>query len=255
MGVIRACVEWRCYLEGGQFPVTIVTDHNPLTFFSSQSVLSRRQARWSEFLHRFALQWRYIPGRSNMADPLSRCPQSPTVHSISLLPGPPAICCASKLSQVKVSLKNQLVSGYAQDPWFSKQTNLQNLQQDGQQLWRLAKGKGELPLILVPNVDSVKYAILRELHDSPFAGHPGPQRTVLSVKRWFTWPGMVSFITNYVQRCRSCQQMKPSSVKPAGPCSPCLFPITLGNLFPWICLPVSLPLRLDLIPLLFGWTG
>ena len=36
--------------------------------------LSRRQARWSEFLQRFNFVWEYRPGRTNVADPLSRNP-------------------------------------------------------------------------------------------------------------------------------------------------------------------------------------
>ena len=42
LGVIRALQEWRCYLEGGKHPVTLVTNHNPLIYLRSQTNLSRR---------------------------------------------------------------------------------------------------------------------------------------------------------------------------------------------------------------------
>jgi len=52
-----------------------VTDHNPLTYLKSQQVLSRRQARWLEYLEQnFTYRWEYRPGRINIADPLSRNP-------------------------------------------------------------------------------------------------------------------------------------------------------------------------------------
>jgi hypothetical protein len=51
LGVIHALKTWLCYLEGSDF--TVVTDHCPDTFFDTQVNLSRRQARWSEFLSRF----------------------------------------------------------------------------------------------------------------------------------------------------------------------------------------------------------
>ena len=72
LAVYKALKKWRCYLEGVNF--TVVTDHCPLTFIRSQVNLSRRQARWSEFFERFSFKWEYKPGRSNMADPLSRIP-------------------------------------------------------------------------------------------------------------------------------------------------------------------------------------
>ena len=72
-GVVRALEEWRCYCESDR-TTTIVTDHNCLIWLPTQTSLSRRIARWMEFLSRFHLVWQYRPGRANMADPLSRNP-------------------------------------------------------------------------------------------------------------------------------------------------------------------------------------
>jgi len=38
-----------------------VTDHNPLTYLQTQTVLSRRQTRWSEYLQMFTYKWLYRP--------------------------------------------------------------------------------------------------------------------------------------------------------------------------------------------------
>jgi hypothetical protein len=71
LAVVHAFRVWRCYLEGADF--TVYTDHVSNTFFQTQPNLSRRQARWSEFLQRFgAFQWKYRKGASNVADALSR---------------------------------------------------------------------------------------------------------------------------------------------------------------------------------------
>ena len=51
-----------------------MTDHNPLTFLQTQPTLSRRQARWMEYLTRFHYTWVYRPGRVNVAEPISRNP-------------------------------------------------------------------------------------------------------------------------------------------------------------------------------------
>ena len=39
LGIIKALKEWRCYLEGCK-ALKIVTDHNPLTYFMQQPILS-----------------------------------------------------------------------------------------------------------------------------------------------------------------------------------------------------------------------
>ena len=68
--VVDAMRTWRCYLEGVTADMfTVVTDHNPLTYLQSQSVLSRK-----ETLQMFTFKWLYRPGKSNVADPLSTNP-------------------------------------------------------------------------------------------------------------------------------------------------------------------------------------
>ena len=54
LAVVHAMRTWRCYLEGVSADMfTVVTDHNPLTYLQTQTTLSRRQARWSEYLQMF----------------------------------------------------------------------------------------------------------------------------------------------------------------------------------------------------------
>jgi hypothetical protein len=89
--VIHALKVWRCYLEGVKF--TVVTDHHPLVHLQSQPSLSRRQARWSEYLQRFDFDWQYRPGSGNVADPLSRLPMLAVTRASRshALPPPPTV--------------------------------------------------------------------------------------------------------------------------------------------------------------------
>jgi hypothetical protein len=85
LAVVHALKTWRCYSEGATF--TVVTDHVFNTFFQSQPSLSRRQARWYEFLQRFGpINWAYRARQDNVADPLSRYPLDPLTALLSVKP-------------------------------------------------------------------------------------------------------------------------------------------------------------------------
>ena len=46
-------------------------------------------------------------------------------------------------------------------------------------------------------------------HDHPFAGHMGRDRTLTLVRRYFYWPGLASYVAEYVKRCPICQLANP----------------------------------------------
>lgn len=66
-----AVKKWRSYLDGHKCKV--ITDHRPLEHIQTQPHVTRRQARWMEWLGEFALNWEYRPGKEGVApDALSR---------------------------------------------------------------------------------------------------------------------------------------------------------------------------------------
>jgi hypothetical protein len=71
LAVVHALRVWRCYQEGAQF--TLYTDHVSNIYFQTQSNISQRQARWSEFMQRFgSFEWKYRKGAKNVAGALNR---------------------------------------------------------------------------------------------------------------------------------------------------------------------------------------
>ena len=64
MAMVRAFEECRAELEGVAFPIQVISDHKNLEYFMTTKQLSRRQARWSEYLSRFDFQIAYRPGKS-----------------------------------------------------------------------------------------------------------------------------------------------------------------------------------------------
>ena len=53
LAIIKAFEEWQPMLEGAGLPIKILTNHRNLQYFMTTKQLSRRQARWSEYLSHF----------------------------------------------------------------------------------------------------------------------------------------------------------------------------------------------------------
>jgi transposase InsO family protein len=65
------------------------------------------------------------------------------------------------------------------------------------------KGKNYIPRNMELRRDIVKM-----FHDLETAGHPGEIGTYNAVRQHYWWPGLRTFVKNYVQGCGTCQQFK-----------------------------------------------
>ncbi len=75
LAIIRCFEQWRPKLEGTGVPIKVITDHKSLEYFMTTKKLTRRQARWAEFLSGFNFVISYTPGKENQkADSLTRRP-------------------------------------------------------------------------------------------------------------------------------------------------------------------------------------
>jgi len=62
--------------------------------------------------------------------------------------------------------------------------------------------------LVIPPDEALKREILQLLHDAPTVGHPGWDETFAQVSHPYWWPGMRTWITDYVAGCAVCQQNK-----------------------------------------------
>ena len=65
IAIVRCFEEWHAELEGSPYMIEVLSDHKNLEYFMSTKLLSRRQARWSEFLSRFNFRIVYRMGKSS----------------------------------------------------------------------------------------------------------------------------------------------------------------------------------------------
>ena len=58
--------------------------------------------------------------------------------------------------------------------------------------------------------------LLKETHDTKWAGHPGEEKTLALLARSFHWPKMKEDVQAYVKTCHVCQVDKTEQKKEAG---------------------------------------
>jgi len=73
---------------------------------------------------------------------------------------------------------------------------------------------GVLRSIYLPNEEPYRYVlddnklkkiILREFHLKLYSGHPGFQKTLTMVKKFYYWPNLKKEVVELVVRCLDCQ--------------------------------------------------
>jgi hypothetical protein len=78
--------------------------------------------------------------------------------------------------------------------------------------------------IYVPNSHELKNMILREMHNVPYVGHLGYQKTIAAVKSQYYWPDMKKEVANFIARCLECQKVKAKHRHPIGLLQPLPIP-------------------------------
>ena len=99
LAVIHALRVWKLYLFK---PFEVITDNQGVKYLRTKSNLSKREARWVEFLADFDFNTVHRPGKENVADALSRC----TISE--------AFGIAVSVDQVP-NIQDQLEQGYTTD--------------------------------------------------------------------------------------------------------------------------------------------
>jgi len=63
MAIVQTFEEWHAELQSVEKPISVLTDHKNLEYFTTTKLLNRRQVRWAQFLSQFNLKIIYRPGK------------------------------------------------------------------------------------------------------------------------------------------------------------------------------------------------
>jgi hypothetical protein len=202
LAIIRALGKWRTDLLGFRFKIW--TDHKTLEHFGNQQDLSRRQARWMEFLSQYDASINYTSGEKNtVADALSRLPET-TLQTIASLFSNPNNHSSKTTLQLDTEILTAIKNGYTSDSFIAKLTSASagmDIIKKDNGFWFINER------LVIPDVKHVREFLYRLAHDA--MGHFGSGKCLASLKDSFYWPNMRRDLEMaYIPSCAACQRNK-----------------------------------------------
>jgi len=237
--IIHCLHVWRHYLIGNPFFVN--TDNVAASYFASQPKLSVKQPRWQDFLAEFDMSIEYRPGRHNaLADALSRKGQ------LAALEGEDQATRRRSWIQMSEEMQNKLKESVETDTLA--QNIVKQIKEGKTRKFFLRDGYlffGNR--LYVPKTSGLRRHLLKECHDSPWAGHLGQRRSLALLERGFFWEKMWEEMEEYVHTCIICQQDKSNTQRQGGLLQPLPIPER-----PWMSVSMDFIVQL---PQVQGYNG
>jgi hypothetical protein len=233
--VVHALKIWRHYLMGAH--CNIYTDHKSLKYIFTQADLNMRQRRWLELIKDYDLEVHYHPGKANVvADALSRKTQC---NCMSMDARVTTLCdelcklnlevvSSGNLSYISVepTLQEQIVRAQIEDKGVQVIKEMIKQKAEKYKCFR-QDSKGILwfgDRLVVPKDPELRKKILDEAHLSKFSMHPGSNKMYHDLRSLYWWTRMKREIAKYISECDTCQRIKASHLKAAGPLQPLPIP-------------------------------
>ena len=185
--LVRSLQTWQHYLWPKEF--VIHSDHESLKYLKGQGKLSKRHAKWVEFIETFPYVVKYLKGKENIvADALSR--RYTLLNSLH-----------SRLFGLEF-----IKDLYANDVDFGSM--FQACESGPFEKFYLFDGfLFKENKLCVPKC-SLREALIREAHGGGLMGHFGAQKTLEILNVHFYWPSMRAYVEKFCANCIVCRKAK-----------------------------------------------
>jgi Integrase zinc binding domain len=196
----------------------VYSDHKNLMCFQTAQKLNDRQARWSLYLSGFDLKLIHLPGTKMVqSNALSRQPDYGTDKQMEeedkiVLPDNLFI------NLLDTELQERILNGKELD--FDVKNTIETLMEEGPTSlrndlgdWKIEEIDGRRTIFFkgknyIPKDLELRRDIVKMYHNHEMAGHPGELETYNGIRQNYWWPGLRTFVKNYIQGCGICQQFK-----------------------------------------------
>jgi len=237
LAIFEAFKHWRQYFEGSRTPIDVVTDHQNLEYFATTKILTRRQARWSEYLSQFNMVIRFRPGK------LGAKPDALTRRWDVYRKGGNSDFVLANPSNLRPIFTQEQLSASLRATYFATPIirnaiimDIEKLHDDirlSLPLDPISAAQFPTPIdskwtidesgllhhnnrIFVPDHADLRLKVLQYKHDHVLAGHFGQNKTLESVRREYVWPNMRTFVKDFCSSCTTCKRSKAPRHKPYG---------------------------------------
>jgi len=283
LAIFAAFKTWRHYLESPVHTIDVVTDHKNLEYFATMKTLSRRQARWSEYLLAFNMVVQFRPGKLGekpdslthridyylkgedrdytLANPQNLRPvfsQEQLASSLHAMRLQEVSKDAASISDIPIpildaaALMEDIKAGLQSDPLAKRELDRLH---EGLPSSRFSLSSTGLLLldarVYVPDYrptrGNLRTRILQSKHDHITAGHFGFNKTLSLLRRDFTWPSIRTDCKTFVAQCVLCARNKPNRHRPYGLLQPLPIPDR-----PWHSISMDF---IEQLPLSNGFTA
>ena len=190
--VVHALKMWCHYLLGKTF--LFLTNNTYVKNVLTQLGINARHARWMAFLSKFDFEVKHIKGKENrVADALSR-----RIHEVyEITMSQPETDMMSRIKEASIhdakyeNLLNRLLKDEVNLNGTKFKVDRKGL------IWFKRR-------IYIPNVGDLKLFVLNEMHKPPYAGHPGYQKMITTLRNQFFWPKLKAVLVDYLSKCLEC---------------------------------------------------
>jgi transposase InsO family protein len=232
LAVVKSLKEWRPELHGAANRIKIYTDHKALEYFMTTKQLTSRQARWAEALSEYYFMIMHRAGKQNgKADALTRRDDEVTAQNgikaeyrtkafLSQDQVDPRVLKDLGIEVPEVDMLAPVKEDTFDEPIGLVdrilQANRGSASLDALRVEATSNEPNEFELedgillysgrLVVPQVDKLPTALIKEAHDQVSTAHPGRDKTYQLLRPRYYWPRMKADIDRFIRNCHPCRK-------------------------------------------------